>query len=432
MAASAALDARAAILAAAPRPPAVSTAPRLTTIPEVTEQKENPRQQPARPAHAAAPASPPADPKEARSNTKVAVETPSAAVASTLKTPRPSAAPDESKSAPVATFAPSSGAMHSPDPADGEAEEGAGGSRSEDPGMLRYVRADDAPSSGSGPANAPIGSRSSEAKPTRAHTNTRRSFGNGQGWDEALLAPKDAPQKEEASPAESRRAPVENTPVNGATPAPRLSMLPEGWSPKRARKHRKPKEVEPPKPSEHPLTIVVTAQPPAPADRDDGFWSPSEETAPPDIQTMAPPADAAAAIAARTAQKDGAAWSSQSVLDESVEAGDEAHASSRAHPLGVWMDGVDGQLRAAWIYPDDLRALGVDGVVTLRFLVKPNGKVDRIELLSGSGNGKLDRAALQSVPARVPPIPFGFGQQWVQYSFRYTGHSTMLPQPAAE
>lgn len=116
---------------------------------------------------------------------------------------------------------------------------------------------------------------------------------------------------------------------------------------------------------------------------------------------------------------DAAAWSDLTVLDEGVALGDEARVSIREHPLGAWMVGVDSQIRAASRFPEELRALGVDGDVVVRFRVAKDGTVSEARVLRGSDVPELDLAALAAIPPRVPALPAGEKGRYVTYTFRY-------------
>lgn len=71
-----------------------------------------------------------------------------------------------------------------------------------------------------------------------------------------------------------------------------------------------------------------------------------------------------------------------------------------------WAEGVSDSLVQQRTTPIDPRLRNVHGVVVIRFRVAPDGQVERVWVLHGSGNRALDQAALALVRGtRVPPFP---------------------------
>lgn len=348
-------------------------------------------------------------------------------------TPSPSRPPIR-VTAPLPTSRPDVIPVETPDPGaeSGSAPTTAGSS------WFRYVRTDDATAARNALADdAAIGGTTTVAAPTaRAVTNTRRSFGNGRADDEAVPAPDEAPPAARTVVTEAidRLA----TPADAESTGP-LAMLPDDWAPverRRPRKARKSAPITSPLPME--AAVAGTAgQPGADVETTlslslaaldgDGFFSPPPEIVDREAPAAAPEVEPAPEMAIRAARKDGAAWSSLTVLGRDAKEGARAHANVRQHVLGEWMDGVDASLRATWTYPPELRALGVHGEVTLQFLVRANGRVADIVILSSSGDARLDERAVAAVPSRTPPLPFGYTAQWVRYTFRYAAAGTTLP-----
>ncbi|HMV69171.1 MAG TPA: energy transducer TonB, partial [Myxococcota bacterium] len=81
---------------------------------------------------------------------------------------------------------------------------------------------------------------------------------------------------------------------------------------------------------------------------------------------------------------------------------------ARETPLGRYLAGVEADVVRRW-YEAGLDplvvALGVDREVTLTFRVRRSGRVDAPTLLVSSGDPEVDRAALASVPDRLPRFP---------------------------
>ncbi len=67
-------------------------------------------------------------------------------------------------------------------------------------------------------------------------------------------------------------------------------------------------------------------------------------------------------------------------------------------------------------YPRFARERGIQGVVHLRFRVKPQGEVDRVEIIRSSGYEILDTASVRTV-YRAAPMPYVNG--WVEVPISY-------------
>ncbi len=115
------------------------------------------------------------------------------------------------------------------------------------------------------------------------------------------------------------------------------------------------------------------------------------------------------------------------VLPDEVERGVVTAISVSAHPLASWMGGIDDALRERWQYPAELRALGVDGTVELKFTVLPSGRVVDVRVVAATGPAELTFAAMGSVPTSVPPPPAGWGRLDIHYTFRYRAASRLSP-----
>ena len=73
----------------------------------------------------------------------------------------------------------------------------------------------------------------------------------------------------------------------------------------------------------------------------------------------------------------------------------------------VWMHAVTERVRQYFYYPDPALALRTTGVVTMRFAVRRNGQIDRLEVSRSSGDKGLDQAAadIMRKAQPLPPIP---------------------------
>ena len=67
-------------------------------------------------------------------------------------------------------------------------------------------------------------------------------------------------------------------------------------------------------------------------------------------------------------------------------------------------------------YPRLARERGIEGIVRLRFRVRPQGDVDRVEIVKSSGSEVLDSASVRTV-YRAGPMPYVSG--WVEVPIAY-------------
>ena len=67
-------------------------------------------------------------------------------------------------------------------------------------------------------------------------------------------------------------------------------------------------------------------------------------------------------------------------------------------------------------YPRLARQNGIEGVVRLRFRVRPQGEVERVEIVKSSGSDLLDSASVKTV-YRAGPMPYVNG--WVEVPIAY-------------
>ena len=66
------------------------------------------------------------------------------------------------------------------------------------------------------------------------------------------------------------------------------------------------------------------------------------------------------------------------------------------------------RIEAAKRYPKVARRMGIEGKTAVRFKLKPNGKVESVEVMESSGADILDQASLETV-RRAVPLPYKEG-----------------------
>lgn len=77
---------------------------------------------------------------------------------------------------------------------------------------------------------------------------------------------------------------------------------------------------------------------------------------------------------------------------------------------------IESAIERAKSYPRLARERGVEGVVRLRFMLKPSGAIEKIEVLESSGSDLLDTASVRAV-SRAAPMPYVNG--WVEVPIAY-------------
>jgi len=77
---------------------------------------------------------------------------------------------------------------------------------------------------------------------------------------------------------------------------------------------------------------------------------------------------------------------------------------------------IESQIERAKNYPRFARERGIQGVVRVRFKLKPTGDVDRVEIARSSGYDVLDAASVKTV-YRASPMPYVNG--WLEIPMTY-------------
>jgi protein TonB len=69
------------------------------------------------------------------------------------------------------------------------------------------------------------------------------------------------------------------------------------------------------------------------------------------------------------------------------------------------------KLEAAKRYPRMARKMGIEGTAVVRFKLKPEGRVEAVEIVDSSGSEILDTASLETVRAAAP---FPYKEGWLK------------------
>ncbi len=89
--------------------------------------------------------------------------------------------------------------------------------------------------------------------------------------------------------------------------------------------------------------------------------------------------------------------------------------------LGPYMHVVWQRIERQKRYPSLARSRQVEGDVTLRFLLSPQGRIAALKVLRSSGADELDQAALQAVKtaAPFPPPPGAADDFWMEVTVKF-------------
>jgi TonB family protein len=77
---------------------------------------------------------------------------------------------------------------------------------------------------------------------------------------------------------------------------------------------------------------------------------------------------------------------------------------------------IEARIERSKSYPRTARERGIQGVVRVRFKLKPSGEVDRVEIARSSGYDVLDAASVKTV-YRASPMPYVSG--WLEVPMTY-------------
>ncbi|MEQ1507426.1 MAG: energy transducer TonB, partial [Myxococcota bacterium] len=86
--------------------------------------------------------------------------------------------------------------------------------------------------------------------------------------------------------------------------------------------------------------------------------------------------------------------------------------STRGTALGAYVERAEEVIASRWRAHDldaHSRALGLQGEVTVRYLVRPDGRTGEVAIVRSSGNPELDRMAVEAIPARLARFPRELG-----------------------
>lgn len=110
--------------------------------------------------------------------------------------------------------------------------------------------------------------------------------------------------------------------------------------------------------------------------------------------------------------------SPQAVLSEEIPLTDDIALTAQGTALGIYIQEIYEIVRDRWftmdLDPHD-KALGIQGQVTLQFVIHRNGKVSDLVLVSSSGHDALDQLAVEAVPLKLPRFNRGLRERAVRH-----------------
>jgi TonB family protein len=126
---------------------------------------------------------------------------------------------------------------------------------------------------------------------------------------------------------------------------------------------------------------------------------------------------------------DGLADSSPQVALADLHVDWQTSVSTRETPLGQYIARATAAIDARWRTADldpHSRALGIQGDVTVRYLIHPDGRTSDVVVVRKSGNPTLDQLAIQAIPARLDRFPRELGKTPIihEITLRYRNPTT--------
>ncbi|WP_295399745.1 energy transducer TonB [uncultured Thiocystis sp.] len=127
----------------------------------------------------------------------------------------------------------------------------------------------------------------------------------------------------------------------------------------------------------------------------------------------APPTSAARSGASRDPRPDSGAASGTGQAAQPSGSGGKSASASRDRGEQEYLTALRQAIARHQRYPMEARRRQQTGIATVAFVIRSDGRIDRIQLAAGSGQPALDRAALDTLRrlGRFKPIPTALGRQ---------------------
>jgi protein TonB len=113
----------------------------------------------------------------------------------------------------------------------------------------------------------------------------------------------------------------------------------------------------------------------------------------------------------------------QQQLNEDIDLSDRIDINTSEYRYMGYMTGMRKAIELVWIYPNEAAQRGMQGEVTVEFVIAKSGRVSRIKVLKSSGYRILDDGIVEALKLASPfsPLPDGFGKEKILItgSFNY-------------
>jgi TonB family protein len=141
------------------------------------------------------------------------------------------------------------------------------------------------------------------------------------------------------------------------------------------------------------------------------------EALPPQSMVIQTPVEASRDERSDQTTKDTAAINAAGIQPQEVFSASGAGQRSGIGVISVeqWA-AIESQIERSKNYPRMARERGIQGVVRVRFKLKPSGDVDQVEIAKSSGYDVLDAASIKTV-YRASPMPYVNG--WMEVPMTY-------------
>ena len=124
-----------------------------------------------------------------------------------------------------------------------------------------------------------------------------------------------------------------------------------------------------------------------------------------------------ASVAGNLVEEGAPSSSPPEVLEQELEVAEQTQVAARLHEHAAYMDELDSAVDRAWREqtPTEVKAMGLQGTVTVRIELDHKGRVVSKKVVRQSGYSELDSLALAAVPPRLPKPPKGLADPTWSY-----------------
>lgn len=97
-------------------------------------------------------------------------------------------------------------------------------------------------------------------------------------------------------------------------------------------------------------------------------------------------------------------------LEDLAEEGEIIDMNTREYRFIGYFTGLRKSIELVWVYPSDAAHRGIHGHVIVKFIILPDGKLSKVQIVESSGYKILDNAIVDAIRTAAPyaPLPAGF------------------------